>query len=125
LSRFGQFIESFKQELCLLRSYIVVHVKREANSTAHGQASSRSFTYSIDLLWLEDILRNIYNIICKKFLSLYDLLIFLFLFLKYLLEEYLLKKIKKRKEKETSVLDNLNQKVKRKKIKIKKQIKTK
>jgi hypothetical protein len=81
--------------------------------------AQEAFTYGIDLLWLEDILRNIYSIVCKKFLFLYDLLIFFYFFEVFIRGIF----VKKRKEKETSVLDNLNQKVKRKKIKIKNKLK--
>ncbi len=36
LSTIGHFVESTRQELGLLRSFSIVHIKREANSEAHG-----------------------------------------------------------------------------------------
>jgi hypothetical protein len=38
LSRFGHFVKSIRKELCLLRSYNVVHVERDANLAADGLA---------------------------------------------------------------------------------------
>jgi hypothetical protein len=58
LSTIGYFVESTRQELGLLRSFSIVHIKREANLTAPGLARGAA-THSIGRFWIEEILLSI------------------------------------------------------------------
>jgi hypothetical protein len=64
LSRTGHFVESIRRELGLLRSFMIVHIKRAANSAPHSLAQGVA-THGIERFWLEAISPNIYDIVIR------------------------------------------------------------
>lgn len=66
LSKHGHFIDGIKSELGFLRSYSVIHVRREANYATHTLAKS-VVTQVIDVTWLEEIPPSIYDVVCREF----------------------------------------------------------
>jgi hypothetical protein len=65
LSRYGHLVNDIRKVLLSLRSFKVVHVKRDANEAAHN-LTKEAVTHVINLIWLEDIPPIIYDIICRK-----------------------------------------------------------
>jgi len=61
----GHFIEGIKEELDTFRSYLVIHVRKEANFAAHTLAKDAATTGN-DLSWLEDIPISICDIVIRK-----------------------------------------------------------
>jgi len=66
LNGYMHFIEGIKKDLCLFRSFRVVHVRREANLTAHVLARA-AVTHVIEYsIWLKEISPNIYDIVSRE-----------------------------------------------------------
>lgn len=64
-SKYGHIINGIKVGLCTLRSWQIVHIKRDANSTAHDLARE-AISSVIDRVWVEKILNYIYGIVIKE-----------------------------------------------------------
>jgi hypothetical protein len=69
LSRFGYIVDDIRKFLYSLRSFRVVHVKRDANAAPHGLVKE-AVTLVIDLIWLENIPPIIYVLYAGNVLSL-------------------------------------------------------
>lgn len=65
VNRIGHFVEGIEQGLSFFRSSCVVHVSREANSTAYTLAREVA-THVIDSVWLKDIPSNICGIVSNE-----------------------------------------------------------
>lgn len=66
LSRIRHFTEGIKSELKSLRSFSVIHVKREINSTAHVLAKA-AVLHVRDTIWLEETLSQVSDIVFREF----------------------------------------------------------
>jgi ribonuclease HI len=61
----GHFIEAIQVELGTFRSSSIVHIRREANSTAHILTRNAATNF-VDLLWLEDIPNSIFDTVLRE-----------------------------------------------------------
>jgi len=59
------FIEGIQVELGTFRSSSIVHIRREANSTAHILTRNAATNF-VDLLWLEDIPNSIFDTVLRE-----------------------------------------------------------
>jgi hypothetical protein len=68
LSKIGHFTNDIRSVLYSLKSFRVIHVKREANSAAHVLAKAAVF-YVRDSIWLEETPPPISDIVFREFLG--------------------------------------------------------
>jgi len=61
-----QFKRAPKKKKNILQCIVIIHVKRKANSAAHG-LTRRTATHDIDRLWSEEISLSIYAIVMREF----------------------------------------------------------
>jgi hypothetical protein len=68
LSKIGHFTDDIRSVLYSLRSFRVIHVKREANFVAHMLAKAAVF-YVSDSIWLEETPPPVSDIVLKESLG--------------------------------------------------------
>jgi ribonuclease HI len=66
---FGQIVEDIKEVLGSLRSWLICHVKRDANQAAHGLAKNATVT-SMEQNWIEETPNCISDIVKLELLAL-------------------------------------------------------
>jgi hypothetical protein len=54
MSKYGHILDGIKSGLQSFRLANIVHVKREANTAAHGLART-AVTHIVDSIWIEEI----------------------------------------------------------------------
>lgn len=70
MSRYGHILDGIKSGLESFRSANIVHVKRDANSVAHGLARA-AVTHIVDSIWMEEISPQIYDIVIRKLVPMF------------------------------------------------------
>jgi hypothetical protein len=64
-SKFGHFIEGIKEEVTSLRSFRVIHTRKEANTAAHILLKTAS-AHVRDSISLEEVPHFLSGIVCRK-----------------------------------------------------------